>query len=329
MKKISFILISLVTFFFACKKNDINRTTLTPPAPPHPPAPTDTLAAGWKRINFIDSSDLVDIFFINNTGFAISSHIFKSSDGGNNWSQLTSPSGVSSYPFANIGIGNEMNAIFVDPMNQLVSTHDAGASFAIKTLPTSILSDVFFVDSTVAYAVGKSVWKTIDGGDNWTKLYDFPASTGYNSLFFESEQKGWIIKKEGVYKTINGGLDWQVVNTDTINLGYGGSIFFLNSDTGYISNNYTIQKTVDGGVSWNKIFSCAYTTNIYHDIHFVSDNVGYITDGPRIFKTIDGGNTWTKEVVLASSSSLIELHFTDSNHGWACGSKGTILKYSR
>jgi len=328
MKKILFILSfsSLVLFFSSCKKDNNNNPTPPPPSP----VPSDTLATGWKKINFIDSSGIYDIFFINNTGFAISSHIFKSSDGGENWSQLISPSGLDTYSFINIGMGNEMNAIFVTRFNQLVSTHSGGPSFTTKALSDPILSDVFFIDSTVAYAIGKSVWKTIDGGDNWTKLYDFTPSTGFSSLFFTNEQTGWVKKPQGVYKTINGGIDWQLVNTDTINFSNGGAIFFLNSDTGYISNSYSVEKTVNGGASWNKVFTCTYTTSVYHDIHFVSENVGYITDGPCIFKTTGGGNTWTKVVALASSSnSLVELHFTDANHGWACGQKGTILKYSQ
>ncbi len=136
-------------------------------------------------------------------------------------------------------------------------------------------------------------------------------------------------KKTGVYKTLNGGIDWQRTNTDTFNLDQGGAIFFLNTDTGYISNNTSIEKTVNGGASWNKVFTC--TTSAYHDIHFVSSSVGYITDGSRIFKTSDGGNTWTKVVALAASitNSLIELHFTDPNHGWACGAKGAILKFNQ
>jgi photosystem II stability/assembly factor-like uncharacterized protein len=290
-------------------------------------AASDTLSAGWKKIQINDSSALYDVFFINNTGFAVGSNIYKSSDGGDNWSQLTAPSELG-YPLINIGMGNEKNAIFIKSLGQVVATHNGGASFTTKVMPDPSLSDVFFVDSSIAYAVGKSVWKTIDAGDNWIKLYDFAPTAGWNSLSFINEKTGWISKQEGIYKTINGGIDWQRVNTDTINLDQGGAIFFLNSDTGYFSNNTSIEKTVDGGASWNNVFTC--TSSTYHDIHFVSTNVGYITDGPRIYKTSDGGNTWTKEVALASSSnSLIELHFTDANHGWACGGKGTILKYNQ
>src|SRR5437762_13695845 len=49
--------------------------------------PIDTLASGWERIPLNYSSDLADIFFINNTVFAIGQTILKSSDGGNTWSQ--------------------------------------------------------------------------------------------------------------------------------------------------------------------------------------------------------------------------------------------------
>lgn len=309
--------------FFSCKKENNNNPT---PSPPPPPVSVDTLGTGWKKINFIDTSYLVDIFFINNTGFAVGPHIYKSSDGGENWSQLTSPSGLGS--LFNIGMGNEMNAIFLVP-NQLVVTHNGGASFTIKVLPDPNISDVFFTDSTVAYAIGSSIWKTLDAGDNWMKLYDFPASNVFSSIFFSNEQTGWVNKQGGVYKTINGGINWQLVNTDKMNFSNDGTIFYLNSDTGYVSDSYDLEKTVNGGATWTKVFTFTYTTSVYHDIHFVSENVGYVTDGPRLFTTTDGGDTWTKAVSLASSPKLFELHFTDANHGWACGRKGTILKYSR
>jgi photosystem II stability/assembly factor-like uncharacterized protein len=321
MKKLLLILsIPFLLLLASCNK-DKNQS---PPSP----AASDTLSAGWKKIQIKDSSGLLDIFFINNTGFAVSSNIYKSSDGGDNWTQLTPPTTLGPFGFINIGMGNEKNAIFVSTNHQLIATHNGGESFITNVIPDPSLSDVFFIDSSIAYAAGNSVWKTTDAGDNWLKIYDFVPNSGLNSVSFMNEQTGWILKKAGVYKTINGGTDWQRLSTDTISLDQGGAIFFLNSDTGYFSNNSSIEKTVNGGASWNKVFTFSYTTSAYHDIHFVSESVGYITDGRFVFKTTDGGNTWTRVVALASNK-LLEVHFTDANHGWACGERGTILKYSQ
>lgn len=319
MKKILLILSIPILVLISCTKGK-NESPVSPVA-------SDTLSAGWKKIQINDSVGFLDVFFINNTGFAVGSNIYKSSDGGESWTQLTAPLGPNSGNILNIGMGNEKNAIFVTHLGQVLATHNSGASFTTKIVADPF-SDVFFIDSSIAYAVDNSVWKTIDAGDNWIKLYDFEPRPGWNSIFFTNEQTGWVLKNASIFKTTNGGTDWQRVNTDTINLDQGGAVFFLNSDTGYISNTTSIERTLDGGASWNKVFTC--TTGFYHDIHFVSANVGYITDGPRIFKTSDGGGTWTKEVALGSvSNSLIELHFTDANHGWACGGKGTILKFNQ
>jgi len=137
-----------------------------------------------------------------------------------------------------------------------------------------------------------------------------------------------LVEQNGIYKTTNGGAAWQVVNTDTTGLIYGGTGFFINAHTGFISTRNFLEKTVDGADTFNKVFTFSYE-NAYHDIYFVSASVGYVTDGPRIFKTTDGGNTWSKVVVLAAPSRfLVELDFTDAHHGWACGDHGTILKFT-
>jgi photosystem II stability/assembly factor-like uncharacterized protein len=334
MKKIFFMLPAISILYFSCSKSTSSTQpppvdTLPPPPPPPPPSPIDTLASGWEKIPLNSSSEVVsDIFFVNNTGFAIGSlGILKSSDGGNTWSHLITPSGVNNSLY-NMGMGNEMNAIFVGSPSQVVSTRDGGTSFTISTLADNSIADVFFVDSITAYATGTNIWKTTDAGNNWTNLYSF-TSTGYNpdysSLYFLNPQTGWVFRKSGLYKTIDDGVDWASIPTQS-DVSQSQAVFFLNSDTGYISSGQFIQRTMDGGASWTTIFTASGSA--YRDIHFVSDETGYVTDNTHIYKTQDGGNTWTSEVHLVSNT-LIELHFIDPNHGWACGTNGTILKYSR
>ncbi|MGN6342675.1 MAG: WD40/YVTN/BNR-like repeat-containing protein [Ginsengibacter sp.] len=324
MEKILLIVsMASLVFFTSCSKD--NSEPVTPPAP----VATDTLSAGWKKINFVDSSDLADIFFINNTGFAVGSNVYKSSDGGDNWSLLTAGSALVQNSYLNIGMGTGKNAIFTADNFSFVATRNGGETFTEKQLSDHLLTDVFFVDTATAYAVGNSVWKTTDAGYTWTKLYDFTPVTGFSSVFFTDKQTGWVVKQNGVYKSTNGGAAWQLVNADTTGLTYGGVVFFINVHTGFVSTRNFLEKTVDGAATFNKVFTFSYE-NAYHDIYFVSANVGYITDGPRIFKTTDSGNTWSKVVALAAPSRFVaELDFTDAHHGWACGEKGTILKFTQ
>lgn len=129
-----------------------------------------------------------------------------------------------------------------------------------------------------------------------------------------------------LFKTANGGINWQEVAIPDIK-GNLSSLFFYDADNGYISNYGNIVKTTDGGNSWNIVF----TGFLYGDEYFITKNMGYFNSVKEIYKTLDGGATWTKEVQLGKNKNegIIEMHFTDANHGWACGATGFILKYEK
>ena len=284
------------------------------------PAPVDTLAAGWKKITS-PSGGLDDIFFVNNnTGYTTGGGvIYRSTDGGNNWQKVyQSPQGI-----LNIGMGSETTSAFIGASGKIIFTKNGGASFDSVTVSDN-LSDVFFVNATTAYAVGNSFWKTTNAGSSWTKLYDFTGGV-YRSLHFLNEMNGWMAGTGGkVFKTTNGGLNWE---QKTVGPDYDftatGNVFFIDQNNGYVTDGTSIAKTTNSGTSWSKVFT---RPSGYTDLHFISADVGYITDGHYLRKTIDGGATWTKELVLANFG-LIEIHFTDSNHGWVCGTG--VVKFEK
>jgi photosystem II stability/assembly factor-like uncharacterized protein len=321
LKKVLLPILSAL-LIFSCKKNhDANTRT----------SKEDSLGTGWTKITGVVEGYITDIYFSGNTGFLATNsfnEIFKSTNGGDTWQKVYQ----SSAPFLNMGMGSSDNAGFVwgNPnKTQILYTTNGGASFDSAELGTNNnnFNDIFYVSPQIAYANNGKLWKTVNGGKNWTTIYTFPGSgLSMSVLFFLNEQNGWAVAKDVLYKTTNSGVSWTpITNHGIASSGGENSLFFTDLNTGYYGNGTTIKKTVDGGANWLTVYT-AFDQGYFHNLHFINSQLGYLTDKNLIMKTTDGGATWTREVRLGDNYA-IELHFTDANHGWAGTNGGTILKF--
>ncbi|HEX2629044.1 MAG TPA: hypothetical protein VHM26_08535 [Chitinophagaceae bacterium] len=290
--------------------------------PPNNTKP-DTLTAGWTRQNLGTSFQFGDVFFVGQTGYACASQaIFKSIDGGATWLPFRF-----SNNYINVGMGSATNMSVAGHI-KIISTQNGGTSFDSTTVAASV-SDVFYGSATTAYAVSKDVWKTTNSGTTWTNIYSTPSAGIYSTLHFINDQAGWVINGSGLIKTTNGGTNWQPVTLPAgFDFSYVYSIYFVDANNGFVWDKKTLYKTTNGGTNWTAVYNSPFVSEqLYHDVHFVDVNTGYITDKTWILKTTDGGATWNK-VVAVPNNSVIELHFTDATHGWACGMGGMILRYA-
>lgn len=302
----------------SCKKNHDGDT----PAPKE-----DSLGTGWTKTSGLTQGYVSDIFFVGNTGFFVADgKIFRSINGGDSWQIVyQSPS-----TWINIGMGSTDNAGFIWPGNktQILFTTNGGASFDSTDLGSNSFNDIFYVSPQVAYANNGKLWKTVNGGKNWTNIYTFPGGVQQMSvLFFINEQNGWAVANGVLYKTTSSGTSWTPVTNHGITSGGAeNSLFFTDINTGFFGNETTIKKTTDGGANWSTVYATSVSDGYYHNLHFINSQLGYLTDKNLIMKTTDGGVTWTREVTLKDNYA-VELHFTDANHGWAGTNGGLILKF--
>jgi photosystem II stability/assembly factor-like uncharacterized protein len=129
-----------------------------------------------------------------------------------------------------------------------------------------------------------------------------------NNLFnvqFVTELIGWTTTEQVIYKTTDGGQNWQYQYTQNPIF----QIYFNNENVGWISTwitGPTILKTTDGGDTWIEVYSYLGATEYIHDFEFINPDTGWIVgeetissgkDGivefPVLFKeTTDGGITW-------------------------------------
>lgn len=302
----------------SCKKNNTTPDTTQ----------QDSLGVGWSKVAIASDYRNIDVFFVGEKGFCIDQEkIFRSEDNGNSWRTIKHTTSR----VENIAMGGGNSAIFVLPEAfKIYYTTDGGNHIDSTAISDKAITDAFFVNANTAFLVGDKLWKTNDGGKTVFSIYDFADTNGiYKPLFFSNELNGWV--KSGrpsyLYHTKDGGVTWEKNNFD-LTLAQGiRSIFFLDSLTGFVSTSSAVLKTTNGGNVWGVIYEAGSS-----DVHFITKDLGYVSTGKEIFKTVDGGLTWSEEVSLSANNNdagIIEIHFTDPNHGWAAGGKGYMLKYEK
>ena len=331
MKHVSLLFTAVVFFFLSCKKdkpadNNNNNNVITLPTDP------DTLTTGWQKVGTIPIEDWVsDVFFTdNNNGYITSNYgIYKSENGGLDWIKINDATQVS-----NIGAKGS-NACFVNASSNIYHSSNYGQDILSESYESAIPSgapgfqDCFYSTNNNCYAISRLyVWKSIDGGAHFDTLMSFPESIGsVGSLFFTDDLHGWTCRnKNTVYQTTDGGHSWAT------NLVFSNSqdwmpVFFVDQNTGFVATSYTVYKTTDGGATWGSNIITA-ADSIITDIHFINSQEGYACAGTKIFKTTDGGVNWTTVVALGKKR-INEIHFTDANHGWACGQYGYVLRFNQ
>lgn len=176
----------------------------------------------WDSINTGNASNLMSIFFVNDTiGFACSSDIIiKTTDGGYNWSATNINAGFLDkvfFPSDSVGYCKTRGGASVSSF-EVYKTYDQGYSWnLISTIPSGMLQmSMFFSDKNVGYVVGQfSVFKTIDGGLGWSNEHAEPPGwddffDDVSDVYFLNSDTGFIVGAGQFYRTVTGGYHSSV-----------------------------------------------------------------------------------------------------------------------
>lgn len=232
----------------------------------------------------------------------------RSTNGGSSWSSDIF-GGNTNFDLYDIAFISNLNftAVGGSPSNHVTGGHittssiNTGAAFPtfinVSGEPTFFGIHALSTTTFVACGGGASVYKTIDGGANWTaKLSGTPTTTTLYDINFPTPLIGYAAGGSSsapttggvVYKTTDGGETWASASTGLL----GNTIFgihFVNQDTGYVvGDGGKIQVTENGGASWTTQISPVTTT--LNKIYFPTSKTGYICGASGvIIKTTTGG----------------------------------------
>ncbi len=200
-------------------------------------------------------------------------------------------------------------------------------------------------DTNIMYIGSPSggIWKTTDGGETWVpKGDDLPNMgishividpTNTNTIYIASgDFDGQHTRSLGVFKSTDGGNNWNVITGLTFGLTEDNSIAKLlidsnNTTTLFATTKNNIKKSTDGGDTWFDV----YTINqaFFNDIAYKvgSDDILYATSKfGGFYISTNNGNNWDVASEPAFSRLDFALTVADANQIISLDEDGTIRK---
>lgn len=280
------------------------------------------------EITFIEYADLNMLIASSDGGV-----IFRSTDNGATWSGANYVS-VNASGFYGVCFSNSTNGFMVGHRGSILKTTDAGVTWNQYAATYIDMSSLDFINDSVGFAATwYNIFKKTNSITGWTKLNNITTPGNFKYLHFFSADTGIVIAQSPVkvYKTYNGGANWQEI---PLNILFIDEIFdvFTIGQIIYMSTNGPFGKKVlrslDAGESWTTQYTAsAQGDPFFTDLFFTSPKTGYGTYGYYVYKTTDSAKTWNQLSMLVFQI-LRSVWFTNPATGYAIGDQSYIVKTS-
>jgi len=197
----------------------------------------------------------------------------------------------------------------------------------LKSNTSEWLTDVYFVDDSIGYAVGTNgtIIKTVDGGDNWSDI-SIKIPEWLLSLYFFDKNHGFIVGTNSIIiSTADGGMSWKYQYLP-YKVNFHG-IFFSDRNNGWIvggtPEGYGILlKTTDSGTTWIPVITDLPVELL--GISVCSSNNSYVIGRNGTFlKSNNSDYSWSVNNILNFVFQDVTCNGDDI---WLVGDHGIILK---
>jgi photosystem II stability/assembly factor-like uncharacterized protein len=227
----------------------------------------------WKDVSpqFIYGSSIDDLSIIDSITWIVSQGIdvYRTNNAGQTWETVYNTLGglIENFTFSSSNVGYASSGGIVETANSLpyqdsrgyiLKTTNEGQSWTVlspepwKSNKTVMpyLNALQFISEEVGYIStygDYKLYKTLDGGSNWTLIHDNNNTTGLQ--YFISEKLGYYSDGDKIFVTKNGGKSWNIdyfIGTDYES---GGILnwTFAKTGQGYaVTRAHTIIKKEDG-----------------------------------------------------------------------------------
>ena len=267
-----------------------------------------------------------NIQFLNlNTGYALvfsaRNYIFKTRNGGTNWSVVSSPTNIW---MRKLFFKDENTGWICGEAGYIFRTTNGGINWdSLKPPFTHAYYGISFPDYNTGYVVGifgYSIQKTTNGGTNWFLISQFPGFSFWDVNFINANT-GVVVGSGVILRTTNGGNSWDTLrhpdNTGGNEL--HSNVLFNDSNNGWIvGSTGDILKSTNSGINWTS--QRIGSVSNFYDIQFLDVNTGHIA-GWSLLRTTNSGINWN----IIADTGIYCTSFINSNTGWAGGRSNNCI----
>lgn len=223
--------------------------------------------------------------------------------------------------FNSIYTPDGVNIIAVGNQGLIFRSSNAGNTWASYTNTTDNFKSV--------YSLGNDVWIGASNGNVYKTAktnsplvsFNLGVSTTINSVYFVNSNLGFVCCANGsIYKTLNGGANWQPSGSGFTSNSLN-AICFLDENKGVaVGNQGFIYTTIDGGTGWDLVVGV--TSNNLLDVKYFADGIIAVGEYGTII-TRNTSGTWNT-VLSRTDSDIRAITGTSFNNAAVCGGGGFI-----
>jgi len=218
--------------------------------------------------------------------------------------------------------GTPSSVVWLDDMSALMSddtslavrwSNNRGRDWTAFSTPPSGWTQfgVFATNGGVVLFGGRvtagnaAVWKSTNGGANWTRTTLF-AGVGNACSVGIHGTTAVAISTGGIYRSTDSGGTWaQVDGAKTCSLGADGPATWVTTNTWLLPGTGLLYRSTDDGATWSLVLTTTGAGRNGPSVGVVSPTTIFAAGSAdaNLYKSIDGGATWTTALTFSAAVS--------------------------